>query len=471
MRNASKSTFERLYRMLKYKKDVWLDERNDRFTIIYLFSHIICLCPVEDFHHVLVFLVVSSIKSGRSSRVVKVRLEKRPDADMVEAHLQRERDARAAFALRQMDFLEEQQDVDEELSVVRKLRGYTSDVSKVEPELINNFSNSQYFGAVTVGDPPQSFQVFFDTGSSNFWVPRKGCTHCGIPYFEEKSKYDHEISSTWQEDGSAFRILYGSGSVRGIYSYDDLCLGDDLVIKKQRFAEVEDAGGLGDFYVTAKFDGVLGMAFTALARDETVTVFENAILQGLIDQPIFAFYLGDYGPGELTLGGYDPSKFEGELNFVDLYRATYWEITLDRVSIGNTNFSTPNQDGSPTTAIIDTGESMITGPAKDIEQIAASVGAEPSRGGGFTIDCYKVESMPDIVFTIGGKDYNIPGKKLVIEADEICLFALMVFEEPGFPYQWMLGDVFMRQFYTVFNYENKSIGFAPAVQEKGIKIE
>ena len=45
----------------------------------------------------------------------------------------------------------------------------------------------------------------------------------------------------------------------------------------------------------------------------------------------------------------------------------------------------------------------------------------------------------------------------------MCIFAMMGmdFAEPG-P-KWILGDVFMRQYYTVFDYEGKRVSFAPAV--------
>lgn len=337
---------------------------------------------------------------------------------MVAAYLKRENDA-----LLTMMNLKEPMTTEE---LKRKLRGA---LNKGESESIKDYANAQYYGSISIGSPPQSFQVIFDTGSSNLWVPKVGCTHCGNPFFGKKSKYDHETSTSYASDGKDFEIMYGSGSVSGFFSKDSVTLADDIVITAQRFAEVQDAGGLGMAYSFGKFDGILGMGFTSISIDGATTVFENAIQQHAIDQPVFAFYLGDNGPGELTFGGYDASKFTGDLTYVKLMSATYWEIPLDGASAG-TYHSKPNDDGSPITAIVDSGTSLITGPKKDIARLAAAVGAKANFVGEYTVDCEKLDEMPDLVFTIGGKDYTIPGKKAIIEAQGTCLFGVMGVDFP-----------------------------------------
>jgi Eukaryotic aspartyl protease len=92
---------------------------------------------------------------------------------------------------------------------------------KSESEQIKDYANAQYYGTISVGNPPQSFQVIFDTGSSNLWVPKVGCTHCGNPFFGSKSKYNHDESQSYESDGGTFDIMYGSGSVTGFFSIDD----------------------------------------------------------------------------------------------------------------------------------------------------------------------------------------------------------------------------------------------------------
>lgn len=406
------------------------------------------------------FFLASSVVSAELSRIT---LHKRPNDELIAAHLKRERDA-LRQVLKFKDEHIQQQLIDRN---VRGGSGYydedqetTLQLRKSESEIIKDYGNAQYYGVVEIGTPPQSFEVIYDTGSSNLWVPKVGCTHCGLPFISHKSKYDETKSTTYEKDGDDFEIMYGSGSVKGFFSKDAVTLADDIVIDGQDFAEVTDAGGLGVAYSLGKFDGILGLGFSTISVGGRTTVFENAIKQNKVDLPIFSFYLGDNQPGELTFGGYDSSKFEGDLKYVKLEAATYWEITMDSVKAGDYKKEGSAED--KITAIVDSGTSLITGPKAEIAKLAASVGATANIMGEYTIDCSKIDDIPEVVFTIDGTDYSIPGSKTVIQAQGTCLFAFMPLEIPPPGPQWILGDVFMRQYYTVFNYHDKTVGFAKA---------
>jgi len=185
--------------------------------------------------------------------------------------------------------------------------------------------------------------------------------------------------------------------------------------------------------------------------------FENAMEEGQVDEPVFAFYLGDNADGELTLGGVDHSKYEGNLHMVDLTAATYWQIDLDKISLGNGKKITTGA-----AAIVDSGTSLLTGPTKDVAKLAAMVGAKPNIMGEYTLDCSTVDQIPNFVFTIDNHEYVLTGRDVVIESAGTCLFAFMGLDIPSQPL-WILGDVFMRKYYTVFNYETKQVGLAKAI--------
>jgi len=390
--------------------------------------------------------------------MIRMPLHKRDDSEMVNAYLERERANSNSYDTIVEKFEEQMERAREKSSLLRGGGGGSHHhvITTPDSEIIKDYGNAQYYGSVTIGNPPQSFEVIFDTGSSNLWVPKVGCTHCGNRFFGRKHKYDHAQSSTYVADGGVFNIRYGSGSVSGFYSLDDVVLADDLVVQGQTFAEVQDAGGLGLAYTFGKFDGILGLAFKSISVDQKVPVFENAITQGLLDAPLFAFYLGDMSSGELTFGGIDSTKYVGDtINYVNLTSATYWEINVDSIAVGTGYESAPNQKG-----IVDSGTSFIVGPKAEIRKLAASVGATANFMGEYTVDCATVDDLPDVTFTINGIDYSIPGNKVIIRSGNTCLFTF-VGEDFGL---WILGDTFMRQFYTVFNYEEQTVGFAPAVQ-------
>jgi len=402
-------------------------------------------------------LSFATTANAKNDGLIRMKLTKRSDHEMVADHLKRENDAlRLAMENKGSAAVDMAQK-----AASKVLRGSQQEFenqvevaeSKVENIIIKDYSNAQYFGTIHIGTPPQEFTVIFDTGSSNLWVPKVNCQNCGYWFINGgKSKYDEARSSTFTKDGSDFHIQYGSGDVKGYMSVDKITLADDIEVNNQKFAEVQNAGGLGVGYVMGKFDGILGLGFEGLCLGGAHTVFKNAIDQGVVAQQMFAFNLGDNSDGELTMGGYDEAHFTGEITWTALSQPKYWQIDIENIQAGS--FSSGATNG-----IVDSGTSLITGPRMEIMKIANSVGAMPNLIGQYTIDCAKVSSLPDLVFNINGKAWPVPGKDLVIQSGGTCLFALMGMDIPSGP-KWILGDVFMRQYYTIFDYGGQRVGFA-----------
>jgi len=340
--------------------------------------------------------------------------------------------------------------------LARGMKGIRSTVKlgKEGSVVINDYENSQYYGQVSLGTPGQNFQVIFDTGSSDLWVASSSCdSSCG-----RHAKYNSAKSSTYVANGTVFDITYGSGPVSGFESIDSLNVGG-LAVKSQEFAQVTDASGLGAAYKLGKFDGILGLAFPILSVNKVPTVFENVVSQGLVDSAEFAFYLGNENGanGELVFGGVDSAHYTGSFTYVPLKAATYWEIELDAMNAGQSSIMTGGQS-----AIVDSGTSLLTGPADAVKKIADQIGAKEFVAGEYLVSC-DASTLPTLEFVIGGNTYTLAPSDYLIPDGDMCLLGMMGMDipRPTGPL-WILGDVFMRKYYTVFDVANKRVGFALA---------
>jgi len=330
---------------------------------------------------------------------------------------------------------------------------------------ITDFQNAQFFGPIKVGG--QDFKVIFDTGSSNLWVPSKKCplfsTHgCGL-----HPRYDPTKSSTYQKDGRTYKVQYGSGPVEGVFDKDTVTVGD-VTVKDQAFAEVTSLsfGFLNIGYAAGKFDGLLGLGFKSISQYNIPTPFEAMVDQKLIDEPVFAFYLQNDASvqGELVFGGIDKSHYTGDLKDVPLISETYWEVSLDSMTYGTTKVSSEK-------AIIDSGTSLLAGPKEHIDAIAKQAGATLIMGKEYTIDCSKKSSLPNLSVTLGGQDFSLTPDDYILSVSGQCLFAFMPIDVP--PPRgplWIMGDIFMRKYYCVFDYGNKKMRIAPVAKSANIVI-
>ncbi|KAL2253301.1 aspartic proteinase A1-like isoform X2 [Sesamum indicum] len=91
----------------------------------------------------------------------------------------------------------------------------------------------------------------------------------------------------------------------------------------------------------------------------------------------------------------------------------------------------------------------------------------PSPLGESAVDCGRIPSMPSVSFTIGGKEFKLSAEQYILKVGEgaeaqcISGFSGLDIPPPRGPL-WILGDIFMGPYHTVFDYGKLRVGFAEA---------
>ncbi|KAA8591140.1 pepsin A [Etheostoma spectabile] len=315
-------------------------------------------------------------------------------------------------------------------------------------ESMTNDADLSYYGVISIGTPPQSFSVIFDTGSSNLWVPS---VYCSSQACQNHNKFNPQQSSTFKWGSESLSIQYGTGSMTGHLAIDTVEVGG-ISVANQVFGISQTEA---PFMANMVADGILGLAFQAIASDNVVPVFDNMVSEGLVSQPMFSVFLSSQSEqgSEVVFGGVDSSHYTGQITWIPLSSATYWQIAMDSVTI---NGQTVACSGG-CQAIIDTGTSLIVGPTSDINNMNSWVGASTDQYGDATVNCQNIGSMPEVTFTLNGIAFTIPASAYVSQTSYGCNTG---FGQGGSDQLWILGDVFIREYYAIFDSQAKQIGLA-----------
>ncbi|KAM9856034.1 pepsin A-like [Aulostomus maculatus] len=335
----------------------------------------------------------------------------------------------------------------------RKMYPYNPMVKFVQggTEAMTNDADLSYYGVVSIGTPPQSFTVIFDTGSSNLWVPS---VYCSSQACQNHRKFNPQQSSTFVWGSQPLSIAYGTGSMTGHLASDTVEVGG-ISVANQVFGLSRSEA---PFMAHMAADGILGLAFQSIASDNVVPVFYNMVKQNLVPQPFFSVYLSSHSQqgSEVIFGEVDSSHYTGQVTWIPLSSATYWQIKMDSVTINGQTVAC----AGGCQAIIDTGTSLIVGPTNDINNMNAWVGASTNQYGEATVNCQNVQSMPEVTFTLNGHAFTVPASAYVSQNYYGCNTG---FGQGGQSQLWILGDVFIREYYAIFNIQDQYIGLAKSV--------
>ncbi|KAF7981782.1 hypothetical protein HWV62_31865 [Athelia sp. TMB] len=310
-----------------------------------------------------------------------------------------------------------------------------------------------YIAEVKVGS--QTFDLIVDTGSSNTWVGAD-------------TKFSK--GSTGVSTGKSVSVSYGSGSFSGT-EYTDTVTFAGLTVTKQSIGVASSSTGFDGV------DGIFGVGPVDLTEDtvsgaSTVPTFlDNLYSQGSISTEVlgvsFAPESGsddDDANGELTLGGTDSSKYTGSITYAAKSTSSsvgpYWGVAVSAIKYGSTSLGS----GS---GIVDTGTTLIYIPSSAYSKFLSASGGKTDSSTGLAK--FTTKPTGTFSFTIGGTTFPLTPAQYLIPTAQYSNFGI---SGSGY-YSWIndggssgvdfiIGQKFLENYYSVFDTTNSRIGFATA---------
>ncbi|KAF8160631.1 aspartic peptidase domain-containing protein [Crassisporium funariophilum] len=339
--------------------------------------------------------------------------------------------------------------------------------------VVNQDGDSSYFGSITIGTPPQPFNVILDTGSSDLWLADTTCRTCPtMPLFESAKSTSFQASSS---ENSAVTIHYGSGAVAGTLATDTVTMGG-FTIPDQTFLTVDR---LTSNLLDGSVSGIMGLAFDAIASTRATPFWQTLSQGGQLSTQEMSFWLtrvsnepnakAEEPGGVFTLGGTNSSLFTGDIEFNTMAGTpSFWLLSLSGATVSGTAVKITSGDSA--LSAIDTGTTLLGGPSADVAAIWAAVpGSAPSQGnqGFWSFPCANEVSVS---LSFGGKLWPINPVDMNIGPESTgssnCLGAIFdlslgsnIESGTGNP-NWVIGDTFLKNVYSVFRASPPAVGFA-----------
>ena len=307
-------------------------------------------------------------------------------------------------------------------------------------------SDFSYFVQAKFGSAGKPLYMLIDSGAGTTWVMGSACksTACSM-----HNTFGPDDSETLKQDAQAFSIRYGTGKVGGQLARDTISVADMKVEMKFGLAN-ETSDDFNHF----PFDGILGLA---MGNGVTDNFMATLLDQKLLDSRIFSVNLGrasdGINNGQITFGGVDSTKYTGDISYTPVSGKGNgdWAIPLD--DMGH-NGKTSGITGR--LAYIDTGTSFMFGPESDVAALHKVI-PEATSSDNVT---YTVPCTTDTPLTVkfSGITYKISPKDWISKRDGACVSNIYGYEVVAGA--WLMGDLFLKNVYTVFDGAEKRIGFA-----------
>ncbi|KAI9633340.1 aspartic protease [Dioszegia hungarica] len=319
-------------------------------------------------------------------------------------------------------------------------------------DVVSGNVDELYYGPLNMGTPAQTIQFDFDTGSADLWTPIQNSDA-----YNDGTHFNTAASSTYKNTTQPFHDEYGSGSVDGSLGIETVRFGG-LTSTSQYFGAAT--------HVSSSFNnnpatGLCGLAYKSIASTRQNPLHVNLQAQGQLAAAKFGFRLtrGTSTGAELTMGGIASDYASASFKTTPVTSKTYWEVGTNGMSVKNT------VTGSSFPAAIDTGTTLVYIPTSAASAFYAAIPNSKSNGdGSYDYPCSFTGPVGISFPNAGNLNFNIADLNLGKTSSTMCRGAVqgMDVQDANGNNFAIVGDVFIKSYYTVFDFSANTVGFAAA---------
>lgn len=294
--------------------------------------------------------------------------------------------------------------------------------------------------------------MLVDSAASNTWVMGSNCTTDAC---KEHNTFGKGDSTSLIISDTTFSIAYGTGQVSGNLATDTFHIaGFNLPLTFGL------ANNVSNDFGSYPMDGILGLGrgdstSNTIAAPSLMDVLSS---KSLIKSKLFGIHLSrtssGVNDGELDFGAPNLGRYDGALNYIPTISNTdgFWEIAADDAGVDGKKLGLTSRS-----AIIDTGTSFILMPNDDAVALHKLIPGFTQGGETFTVPC---SSTQVVQLVLGGVTYNVSAADYIGHSlgGGACASNIIGRQTFG-PTQWLVGDVFLKNVYTVFDFDSSRLGF------------
>lgn len=339
-----------------------------------------------------------------------------------------------------------------------------------------------YHAPVRIGTPGKVFDIQFDVGFNEHFVPHYKPNPFKINLHYDKG-YQCNDSSSCVENPNELSIDYQHCKLTG-KSYQDIFTlenGERITLgptngslasssakpvsTRQTFFAITEASDAR--FRKLPVDGFFGLGPMAHSGSGAVNILSRLKEDNHIDNAQFSMRFNSDHAGELIFGGADESSYQGEISwhYQKILTAVQkqWSLNLHYVSLGNQIVSCSGQQCQ---ALLSSTINEFYGPLVDVQKIYSMLSTTHQASGLELIDCRRIPDLPNLTFTVGEVPYSLPPSSYIRKTtdgimfgNETCYVAILPTDSANSK-QWVLGTNFLSAYYSIFDIASLRIGFA-----------